>query len=126
LFIEDAVLLLSQVGAEEAVSASLEFSGKRGVPGVFAMIEEEGVIAVLGEEALVAELAFIEPETIETVAILRGVRTVEAVLFVVAPEGQVAVLVGEGVVAEFAVLGLLVDDGKPGDSGEEFLQLFKE
>jgi len=44
----------------------------------------------------------------------------------VAPKREVAILVRKRIVTIFAVLGLLVDDGEPGGSIEEFLELLKK
>jgi hypothetical protein len=117
---------LPQIGAEETVVTALEFPRERTIPAVFTVIEKKRAVAVLRKETLVEEFAAVEPETIETAAVLRGVCAIQTVLLIVTSEGEVAIFVCKGVVAVLAVLRLLIDDGKSRDDCQEFRQLFEE
>jgi len=126
LLVEDAVFFVIEVAAEEAVRAAFQIDRECAVGTIGAVVQEERVVAVLGEETFVQKLASVDPEAVDAVLVLGGIGAIETIFLVVAAEREVAVLVGERVVRVFAVLGLLVDDGEARSDIEERLQLLEE
>jgi hypothetical protein len=93
--IENAELLLAEIGTEKAVGTALEIPRECAVRAGLAPIEVERALTACGEEAFVQKFALVDPQAVDAVAVLRRVGAVHAILFIVTAEGEVAVFIRE-------------------------------
>lgn len=126
LQITNAVLLLDEHGAKDAIAASCAITTKGTVTAVLAIKNEPAAVTVIRIIEEVAKLIAVGKVAVDREFVMHAERSKERLLVEVTAEDEVAVLVAAAHVAVVAVLAVDPRESKHRDIALEFGKLFEK